>query len=303
MIKNATIFRISKGWHPSIEAAQEALEKAVFTPCGATQEKSIGFMPPRGKDHGALIESVAGQWILRLKLETKSVPAAVLATKVDEKAALIERETGRKPGKKERKELKDEARLELLPHAFPKQSAITVWIDRFAGLMVIDTTSNSRLDDVLFAMVEVLPHFAVAPLQTITNPESAMAHWLSGGDDDLYEMHSFTIDRECELKANDESKAVVRYGRHPLDISEIQEHIKQGKLPTKLALTWDDRVSFVLTDALQLRKLTFLDAVFEGEQLEDKFDADVVIATDELYKLIHDLIAALGGEPEPQGAF
>lgn len=303
MIKNATIFRIAKGWHPSIEAVQEALEKAVFTPCGATQEKSIGFMPPRGKDHGALIESVAGQWILRLKLETKSVPAAVLATKVDEKAALIERETGRKPGKKERKELKDEARLELLPHAFPKQSTITVWIDRFAGLMVIDTTSNSRLDDALFAMVGVLPHFAVAPLQTITNPESAMAHWLSGGDDDLYEMHNFTIDRECELKANDEGKAVVKYGRHPLDISEIQEHIKQGKLPTKLALTWDDRVSFVLTDALQLRKLTFLDAVFEGEQLEDKFDADVVIATGELSTLIRDLIAALGGEPEPQGAF
>lgn len=303
MIKNATIFRIAKGWNPHIKDMQAALEKAVFTPCGATQEKSIGFIPPRGKDHGALIESVAGQWILRLKLETKSVPASVLAAKVDEKAAIIERETGRKPGKKERKELKDEAKLELLPHAFPKQSTIAVWIDRFAGLMVIDTTSYSRLDDALFAMVGVLPHFSVAPLQTITSPESAMAHWLSGGDDDLYEMHSFTVDRECELKACDESKAVVRYGRHPLDIAEVHEHIKQGKLPTKLALTWDDRVSFVLTDALQLRKLTFLDAVFEGEQLDDKFDADVVIATGELSKLIRDLIAALGGEPEPQGAF
>ena len=299
MIKNATIFRIAKGCHPSTEAVQAALEKAVFTPCGATQEKSIGFIPPRGKDHGALIESVAGQWILRLKLETKSVPAAVLATKVDEKAALVERETGRKPGKKERKELKDEARLELLPHAFPKQSTITVWIERLAGLMVIDTTNNSRLDDTLFAIVGVLPHFAVAPLQTITSPESAMAHWLV----DQEPPENFSIDRECELKANDESKAVVKYGRHPLDISEIQEHIKQGKLPTKLALTWDDRVSFVLTDALQLRKLAFLDAVFEGEQLEDKFDADVVIATGELSKLIRDLIAALGGEPEPQGAF
>lgn len=191
----------------------------------------------------------------------------------------------------------------MIKNAFPKQSTVTVWIDRFAGLMVIDTTSNYRLDETLFAMAEVLPHFAAAPLQTITNPESAMARWLSGGDDDLYEMHNFTIDRECELKANDESKAVVKYGRHPLDISEIQEHIKQGKLPTKLALTWGDRVSFVLTDALQLRKLTFLGAVFEGEHLDDRFDADVVIATSELSKLILDLIAALGGEPEPQGAF
>jgi recombination associated protein RdgC len=109
----------------------------------------------------------------------------------------------------------------------------------------------------------------------------------------------FTIDRECELKASDESKALVKYAKHPLDIKEVRDHIKQGKIPTKLALTWKDRVSFVLTENLAIKKIAFLDSVFEGGSQvdgEDNFDADVAIATGELQLLIPDLLDALGGE-------
>jgi recombination associated protein RdgC len=109
----------------------------------------------------------------------------------------------------------------------------------------------------------------------------------------------FTVDRECELKSATEEKAVVRYARHPLDIEEVQAHIDAGKLPTKLALTWDDRVSFMLTEGLQIKKVAFLDTVFEGTKADDGgFDTDVAIATGELSKLIPDLIEALGGEAE-----
>ena len=79
----------------------------------------------------------------------------------------------------------------------------------------------------------------------------------------------------------------------------MQAHIAAGKLPTKLALSWDDRVSFLLTEGLQIKKLTFLDAVLDGKGKDDGgFDADVAIATGELTKLIPDLIEALGGESE-----
>ena len=109
----------------------------------------------------------------------------------------------------------------------------------------------------------------------------------------------FTVYRECELKSADEAKAVVRYARHPLDIEEVQAHIAAGKLPTKLAMTWDDRVSFMLTEGLQIKKVSFLDTVFEGTKADDGgFDTDVAIATGELVKLIPDLIEALGGEAE-----
>lgn len=120
-----------------------------------------------------------------------------------------------------------------------------------------------------------------------------MAHWLRTQEPPF----GFSIDRECELKSSDEDKSVVKYGRHPLDIAEISAHIAAGKLPTKLALTWQGRVSFVLTEDLHLKKLKFLDVV--AQDTDEGFDADVAIVTAELSLLIPSLIEALDGEVTP----
>lgn len=290
------VYRIAPQWQVGLEQVEEALNKAVFMECGATQERSFGFVPPRGEAHGLLAESVGGQWILRFMVEAKVLPGSVLARRVNEKAERIEQETGRKPGKKEKRDLKDEAKLDLLPMAFTKQGSTWVWIDPQARTLVLDTSSQARADEVVSSLVELLPPgFAVALLSTQTSPQAAMSHWLKEQEPPV----GFTVDRECELKAADEEKAVVRYARHPLDIEEVQAHIAAGKLPTKLALTWDDRVSFMLTEGLQLKKVSFLDTVFEDKGADDGgFDTDVAIATGELTKLIPDLIEALGGESE-----
>lgn len=293
MFKNLIIYRIG-GQTVTLDQLEAALQKAPFIECGAAQEKSAGWVPPRGEAHGALVESIGGQWIARLMSETKAVPGDALARKVKEKAERIEQETGRKPGKKETRDLKEEARLDLLPMAFTKRATTWVWIDPLARALVIDTSSQARADEVASSLVELLPPgFALALLNTKTAPQAAMAHWLNEQEPP----EGFTVDRECELKSQDEDKSVVRYANHPLDIQEVLDHINAGLLPTRLALTWDDRVSFTLTQQLQVKGIRFLDSVFESQQADEGgFDADVAIATGELGKLIPDLVKALDGE-------
>ena len=293
MFKNMIAYRISEAWQPDWEQLEAALAKQQFEECGATQEKSVGWVAPRGEDNGVMVESVGGQWIMRLVSESKMLPASVLNRKLNDKLVRIEAQEGRKPGKKEKQELKDECKLDLLPMAFTKQGGLWVWIDPQARLLVLDTSSQGRADEVITMLVEASPGFAVALIDTQNSPQASMAAWLHSHD----APEGFSIDMECELKSADESKAVVRYARHPLDIDEIREHIDQGKMPTKLALTWDDRVSFVLTEGLQLKKIAFLDVVMEGQNQDDAgFDADVAIATGEFSQMIPDLIQALGGE-------
>ena len=292
MFKNIIAYRIAEGWQPDLTAVEEALAALPFAECGATQERSAGWVPARGEAHGALAESVAGQWVLRWHSEAKVLPASVLARKVKEKAEAIERQTGRRPGKKESRELKDEARLDLLPMAFTKQGSTWVWIDREARTLVIDAGAQGRADEITSALVEQLPGLALALIDTRTSPQAAMAHWLREQEPPA----GFAIDRECELKSASEDKAVVRYARHPLDIDEVRAHIEAGKLPTRLAMTWDARVSFVLTEGLQLKKVALLDTVLDGQDEDGGFDADVAIATGELSRLSADLVAALGGE-------
>jgi recombination associated protein RdgC len=148
------------------------------------------------------------------------------------------------------------------------------------------------------SLIKAIDGLAVQLIDTQTSPAVAMARWLSSKE----APGGFSVDRECELKAADESKAVVRYTRHALDTEEVTQHIAMGKMPTRLAMTWNDHVSFVLTEALQLKKVAVLDEVLEAaaslatDGRDDHFDADVAIATGELQKLIPDLIEALGGE-------
>lgn len=292
MFKNLIVYRIAEQWAAALSEVEEALQKTPFIRCGPTQKQTDGWVPPRGEDHGLLVESVGGQWIMRFMTEAKQLPASVLNRRVQEKADAIEKEFGRKPGKKEKRDLKDEAEQDLLPMAFTKMAATWVWIDPTARFLVIDASAQSKADVIVSLLVESLQGFGVSLLDTQTSAQAAMAHWLLTHE----APPGFSVDRECELKAADESKAVVRYGRHPLDTEEVKAHVQAGKLPTKLALTWDDRVSFVLTEALQVKKLALLDAVLDQAGDEGGFDTDVAIATGELSKLIPDLIEALGGE-------
>jgi recombination associated protein RdgC len=294
VFKNIIMYRIDAGWTSSAEQVENCLQGGRFVECGLSQEKSAGWIWPRGQANGPLLEAVAGQWIAKLMVETRALPASVVNRKAQERVAQIEAATGRKPGKKETRDLKDDLRLELLPMAFTKQSTVLVWFDREAQLLAIDAASQARADEVVTLLVQALPGLALTLLNTKTSPSAAMAEWLVSQEAPA----GFSVDRECELKAADESKAVVRYARHRLDTEEVQQHVREGKMPTRLAMTWTERVSFMLTEGLQLKKLAFLEVVFEGskDSKDDHFDADVVLATSELRKLFPDLLEALGGE-------
>ena len=295
MFKNLNIFRIVSGGPMTIGTADEALDALSFMPCGSTQTKSVGWVPPRGEANSALIESVSGQYILKLMIETRSVPSATVRKKADEAAERVEQDTGRKPGKKHMKELREDALLSLLPQAFPRQAAVWVWIDRDAGLLVIDASSQPKIDEVITALVRTFDGLQLQLLQTSITPQTAMTGWLT--QDPQYWPDGFHVERACELKGCDEEKSAVRFSRHNLSTDEIRKHIAEGKLPTTLALSYDGRVSFVLTETMRLKKVALLDgALVDRDDEADGFDTDVAITTGGLQPLIKGLVAALGGE-------
>ena len=296
MFKNATIYRINPETIPALQTITEALESAKFAPCGATQDKSVGWVPPRKNDHDALVESIGGQIIMRLMIETKSVPASVVREKAQEAADHVEATTGRKPGKKETMALREDALLALLPQAFPKQASVFVWIDPANGWLVTDASSQGKQDEVVTALVRAFNDISLTLLQTAVTPQTAMTSWLSA----VYEEEipeGFSIERACELRSADEEKSVVKFNRHNLVTEEVRKHITEGKLPKWAAMSFDDRIGFVLTESMMIKKIKFFEGVIDSiPDDEGGFDADVAITTGELQKLIPALVDALGGE-------
>lgn len=306
MFKNALIYRIEHWDVPALTAIEDRLSAAPFVECGASQPESAGWVSPRGEAHGALAEAVASQLVLQMAIETKAVPSGVVKSQVQSALDKIEQETGRRPKGKMVKELKEAVVHALLPRAFPKRSATPVWVDPQARMVWVGCTVAKRADAIVTRLIDALGGgMKLSLVQTALSPTTAMAQWLSEKE----APPGFTIDRECVLKQPDSEKASVRYAHHTLEIDEIGAHIREGKLPTQLAMTWNGRVSFVLTESLALKKIELLDVALEGAGIDaanagkadEGFDASVAIATGELRQMLPALIEALGGLQERAG--
>lgn len=297
MFKNMMVYRLDKDWDMATEKLEEALKEKLFQPCGGLQMSSAGWVPPL--QGGRLVHEVGGHWLLALCVEKRLLPGSVVKRKVKERCDEILKKEGRKASRKEVKEIKEQVIDELLPQAFTDQKITRVWLDPRGGWLGVDASSPAKGDEVMESLVDCLTDPPIRLIQTNLSPAAAMSRWLADGE----APSGFTIDRDCELRSSDEDKATVKYARHSLDGEDVRDHLAAGKQPASLALTWNDRVSFALTDKGQVKRIGFLDVVLEGaadgaESEEEIFGAEFAITAGEFSELLPDLMEALGGEAE-----
>jgi recombination associated protein RdgC len=293
--KNIFIYRLPADFSITAETLQEKLALKPLLPCSGLVKQSRGWVSCRGDDR--LVHVVNHQILFALGVEQKLLPATIINRFAKERVADIEAQQGYKVGRKELKSIKESVTEELLPRAFALQRTTFAWLDTLNGWLVIDAASPSKADDLLEQLSKTLDGFPVSPLHTKLSPVAAMTDWLAGENAPI----GFTIDNELELRATGVSKAMVRYANHALEGSEIHSHIAAGKRATRLGLTWNDRISFVLTEQMQIKRLEFLDIIKEessilAENADELFDLDFTLMTGELAKMLSDLTEALGGE-------
>ena len=296
--RNLQIFRLGSDWAYTTDALAQALQTGIFQGCGATDRTTRGWVPPRGEE-GELVFSVARQQLIALGVEQKLLPASVVRQYAQAKLEQIEAAQGYKPGRKQRREITDQIETELLPRAFVKRGLTYVWIDPVNRWLLVDASSPARADEVMEQLKLSLGELPLTLVKTQVAPATAMTQWLAAGE----APGSFSIDRDCELQAAADERPAVRYVRHSLDSEEVRNHIANGKSATRLALTWNDRVSFVLTEQMQVKKVSFLDIIKEdaerqAENADDLFAANFTLMSGELAQLLAHLVEALGGEGE-----
>lgn len=291
--KNIFAYRLPADSAITPAVLQEKLAQKPLLPCNGLDKQSMGWISCRGDDR---LVHVANQQILfALGVEQKLLPASIINRFAKERIDDIEAQQGYKVGRKEKKNIREAVTDELLPRAFALQRITHAWLDPVNGRLIIDAASEARAEELAEFLVRTLDDLTIRQLHTELSPVAAMTDWLAGNNPPA----GFTIDRELELRAGDESRATVRYVHHALEGEEILAHIAAGKQATRLGMTWNERISFVLNEQLQIKKLEFLDIIKEdssAETAEEIFDLDFTLMTGELGRMLTDLTEALGGE-------
>ncbi len=298
--RNLQIYRLTGPFPSDAEALHEQLQGRAARPCGNLEAATIGWDTPLGRHGSQLTHAVGGCIMFCARREERLLPASVIREALEEKVAAVEEREGRRVGRREKGELKEAIVQELLPRAFVKSSRLFAYLDTGNGWLLVDAASARRAEELVTLLRETLGSLPLRPLEVAQAPASVMTAWLQ----ESLPPAEFQLLGDCELRDPADEKAVIRCTGQDLRGEEIGVHLQAGKQVVKVALEWHERLSLLLTDAFEIRRLRFLDVIQEqaadtaADDAASRFDADFALMSMELGRFLPRLIEQFGGIQE-----
>ena len=296
--KNLTVYRLPADWSGSAASLEEALARRPLQPCSPLEMRSMGWVPPATTDR--LLHTLGEHHLLALGVDQKLLPASIVRQEAERRARIQAASQGFPVGRRQMRALKMQVLDELRARALSRRRVTRAWIYPRGGWLVVDSASDRRAEELVETLRDTLGSLAVQKVDTERSPSVCMAAWLMQSD----AAGAFSIEQDLELQSGEPARSIVRYRRHPLDGKEVRAYVAAGKRPTQLGLTWNGRISFVLTEKLQIKRLEFLEVAPEqGDEGEidaaEQFDLDFAVMAGELAKLLVELLQALDGRQAP----
>ncbi|MBS3670163.1 recombination-associated protein RdgC [Vreelandella boliviensis] len=300
--KHLYLYRIHEQQLLSPEQMAVILDEHRAKPLGNADARRLGWAAPAGRlGGGQLIHEIQGHRLISALRQERMLPASVIKEEVDEQLAEIVATEGRKVTRKEKTALKEQVTEALLPRAFVRSQKIDLWWDTERQLIGVNTSSRARAEDVLDLLRESLGSLKVTPLSTQTLPIRAMTTWLKDAGS---RPADFQLGDNFELKAKGDD-GVVRARQVDLDSDEMQQLLESGRQASKLALSIEGQLSFILHDDLALKSIRFGDALIEeadhaddGDDALARLDTDFILMAGSLRTNVERLVEWLGGETQ-----
>lgn len=295
MFKNVIAYRFNKPFTVDASTLESAMEEFKFTPCGSQDVSKYGFSNALGKHGKTLVHSAEGYHMVAVTKEVKMLPSSVVKEALDAKVELIENAEGRKLAKKEKDAIKDEVIQEMLPRAFTRQFVTRALIMPESQLILVDSSSYSKAEELLALLRKALGSLPVIPLSYKTPIESTLTEWLKTGAAPL----PFEIKQKAELTSDVKGGGVAQFKDQDLSEDEVLAHIATGKQVHKLALNYGQSMSFIACSDGSLKRIKFADEFMAlNDELDDvaaRLDADFILCARVLGGLMGELAVDFGG--------
>nr|WP_300312844.1 recombination-associated protein RdgC [Halomonas sp.] len=303
--KNVIIYKLHAAASIDVGKLETALYEQAFRPLGSSEARRIGWTFPAGREGAQHLHELQGQRLMTAMRQERILPPSVVRDEVEERAANIETQEGRKLRRQEKQAIKEQVYEELLPRAFVRTQRTDLWWDTQRQLLAVATSSRKRAEEVLDLLRESLGSLKVTPLATQSLPIRAMTTWLTDPGTRPADM---VMGDQVELKAKGDD-GVVRGRQVDLDSDDMQKLLESERQASKLALGIEGRIHFVLHEDLAIKAITFDDALIdEANQADDGDDAIIRLETDFLLMAqalrdsIDRLVQWMGGEAQQYGA-
>ena len=294
MFRNLRFYRVTSPWPESEEALSDSLSENVFSPCGSFSERSAGWEAPGNNEDDPLCRRLNGADLLQLRTQSRVLPVAAIKEALEERIVEFRGRMELEPTPGELRRLREETRDKLLPKALVKSERTRACFLHAENLLVIDAGTPTKAEWFLDQLRPCFEQFFCTPL-TFTMPPADLIHRIFMGDSPL----GFSLGRECRMQDETDSKSIVTWKDFELSDGSIRRHVVEGMKLTHLGIGFDEVMSCVMSDDGIFSKLRFI----QGEAVDNpddehpmaRLDADFVLLTGAVRRLVEDLKKLLGG--------
>lgn len=299
MFRNLRCYRVTSPWPESEEALSKILSENAFAPCGSFSERSGGWEALGNKEGDPLCRRLNGADLIQLRTQSRVLPAAAIKEVLEERLDEFRSRMKLEPNRGEVRRLKEETRDVLLPKALVKSERNRACFIHSESLLVIDVGTVSKAEWVIDQLRACFDEFYCTPL-TFNNSPGDLLTGIFMGDSPL----GFSLGRECRMQDVMDSKSIVTWRDFELTDHSIRQHVVEGMRLTHLGVGFDEVMNCVIDQEGIVSKLKFI----EGDAADDwgnedplaKLDADFVLLTGAVRRLMEDLKKLLGGFADAQ---
>jgi recombination associated protein RdgC len=294
--RNLQLYRFSKPFTLSAEALEERLAKFAFIPCRKLDPFSQGWVSPIGREGKQLVHTQGTHVMLALQKEQKIVPASVVRDLLEDRVADLEAGEQRTVGRREREQQRERLLMELLPLALSRRIRTFALLAPDSGWLMVDSASRKGSDELTALLREAIGTLPVVAPSMEHSVAGILTNWVMHGAP-----KGLVIEDECELRDKADEGGTIRCRHQDLGTTEIRAHLDNGMEISKLALSWQENVSFVVDDKLAIKRLRFLDLIQEQaddvdiETEAERFDVDMAIMAPTLTAMLAEVEDWFGG--------
>jgi len=289
MLRSIRFYSFSGDWPDSEDTLSAMLAAAAFTPCTAFAEKSAGFEPP-APELSVLARRVAGADLLRLRTQTRLLPAAALNEALEGRLTEYRERMQQEPPRKVKRQLKEKTRDELLPKALLRSQRTPALVFPAERILAVGTASQSRAEAFIDVLRAALGSFEVRPLEFQRPFDELLTRLFTGR-----EPRGFVIGRECRMRDPKDAGSTVRWQNVDLGEGSVQACLREGMEITHLGFEFDNAIRTVLDRNGVLSKLAMPGIEKLAPDVVATLDAEIALYGGVLRALLKALRGALGG--------
>lgn len=292
LIQKASIYRAEIPLSP-IDLEMALMERPYSDPVGVALTTS-GFVPVR--ENGPLVEMFSGGFAFALRVGDKVIPPSAVREGVRKKIDEIERNEGRKPGRKEKKDITEDVRDSLALRAITRISQVTFFYHIESQFLFLTSVSQRMCDRAMSTLIHTCGTVKTTTIHVGVSQglTTRLDQWLQD-DEDAFGV--FQPEGRINLKSLEKRTVAIKTSDLHSNSDALREALRTGHEVTSLRMN-NGETTFTLSKDFKFTSIDYIADMDEGEdELEWAGSAYFVVL--HLVKVAKSLCAMFGYEDKP----